>query len=645
MWRAELLSLLSSEGPTVSEGESSGSEQIIDSIFPSLDVIHSMSSRLQQMLAACNSSRHALMQPSSADHASFTHLLVARVRDALRRQRSNLANIPTNGITAIGHSASDPLEVAATVVDRPHGSTPLASTLSCELVVELLDPSWEMDPTEVELGLREELAAALLLPLSQVSVTKVTPSHTSSGNRAVAVGFTLRADASTIDAARAGLTSADTIRNRATLSHPSTEAAQQLIAFHRKVEALATALALPAASANNEAVAHAISCVGGASRLSERLAHGRVTCAIDRALGLRRIDASGQRGRVIAPSASTLVREITLDQATWDRLIDELSAAGQLSTARQTLIAPDATLAALAGALRGPAAQSVGDTFTSYARHFEVFSAYTSGLEAARSRVNAIKKLESGSQTLARCQLNPRTKGADIHNWLARPNQHLMRQPMLLEQLLSLTPDEHPEHGTLVSALAEVKEVVATVDRRKFEQEQRVKLEATFERVRGDIDDEVLLPPHRHLLREGAMIEVKRRSPRASTTDSDLGSDTEDMTSDRHGSFAQTLLGGKRATKYAILCNDSLWYCELLRGNRYRLLHTFHFTCQSAGEHAHERHPAAVVVAATSRHHAFWVSDEELSVLIQPPKGSKDAAGWVQEVMTALARYAEEHGG
>ena len=90
--------------------------------------------------------------------------------------------------------------------------------------------------------------------------------------------------------------------------------------------------------------------------------------------------------------------------------------------------------------------------------------------------------------------------------------------------------------------------------------EQRVKLVQLQQSLRGDFDE--LVMPHRQLLREGALVDV---SSAHLTSDGVDASSLEGGCMTHLGSLCRSI--GERPTScYAFLCNDSLWYCELLRG-------------------------------------------------------------------------------
>ena len=214
-----------------------------------------------------------------------------------------------------------------------------------------------------------------------------------------------------------------------------------------------------------------------------------------------------------------------------------------------------------------------------------------------------------------------------------------MRQPMLLEQLVALTHEKSANKKVLEDALEKVKSVVSAVDQRKFEHEQKVKLAAIFDRIRGDVEED-LLPESRYLLKEGAMIEVKRRtSSRSSEHES---SDNEELSVRVDSLERFNLLRGRRANKYAILCNDSFWYCELLRGNRYRPLHVFHFSQHNSARLSSASARWSSAVNSHTAGTAFYVSDREITLCLQPARSNGSEAGdWVNQLVNAMELQRE----
>lgn len=315
----------------------------------------------------------------------------------------------------------------------------------------------------------------------------------------------------------------------------------------------------------------------------------------------------------------------------WQTLLGEFGTEEVVreGAADEHLMAEDATIGSLAAALRGDKACSVAEAFLEFAPALVGFSAYTSGIDQARSRIDAIKKLESGSATLQRCQEHPDTKNVDIYNWMMRPSQHIMRQPMLLEQLHAMTAEGAPAKPLLEAALNRIKAVVSEVDEKKYEHEQRLKLNDIFPRLQGEGSDH-FLEPHRHLVRGGGFAELKK----AATLPQGVGeasAGSDDDSGGRSSSFTRAFrTSSRRPTKYAILTNDTIWYCELLRGNRYRLLHVFDLASADFRVIGSHGDPPA----------ALWIADEAMAVQLQPATRAGNTSG---EASIWLGAITETH--
>jgi len=169
--------------------------------------------------------------------------------------------------------------------------------------------------------------------------------------------------------------------------------------------------------------------------------------------------------------------------------------------------------------------------------------------------------------------------------------------------------------------------------------EQRLRLVQLQQRLRGEFED--LVVPARSLLREAGVQEVARKANKAGRMNAAQESaDTTEVAGKQH-----SLKGaGGAMHHYAFLCNDSLWFCEVLRGNKYKVVHTFLFKPSDA--------PAATAQKALSAQDAkaslpttdvqqsgpssFWVSDGTLSVHLRLASG-EDADPWVQSIEDATS--------
>lgn len=213
-----------------------------------------------------------------------------------------------------------------------------------------------------------------------------------------------------------------------------------------------------------------------------------------------------------------------------------------------------------------------------------------------------------------------------------------MRQPLVLQNLLELTPAKHPAHGELQAALEKVRVIVVAVDKKKQDYEQRAKLIDIAGRLRGSESD-ALVQPHRYLLREGELLEIARQSaPFAAKYTSTESAGAEAHAEDApNGQGAATTRASSGAPRYGLLCNDSFWYCEVLRGNRYSLLHVFHFRSSRERKERTPHSAQASAHIAAGPGDSIWVMDTQLRVQIQPVSGVHGACAseWLASAMEA----------
>lgn len=265
-----------------------------------------------------------------------------------------------------------------------------------------------------------------------------------------------------------------------------------ILAVNRRVEALATALELsPDAEASDGggimptgvgagsgggaarggisagigAISAGADLTKGPRALSARLFAGETTRAICRDVGLVHVAASGARCRLHAVSRLTLLRDVGLSQEGWMRIVQQFA-----PSRPATGVSRDAIVAAAMTATRAEgrtvddlckalhhARYCAGDAFVLHADFFKVFQGWIYNLDSARARVDATKKHDAFKKMYNACLRDHRSKGLDIHNWLQRPNQHLMRQPLLLDALVASMHSEHPGFVPMQRGLDRIK--------------------------------------------------------------------------------------------------------------------------------------------------------------------------------------------
>lgn len=584
LWRQQLMQLLAVED----NADGGDGAELVRGIFPYLDAIRSVSTGLLKTLQTCNKGASALINLAEAEHTSYVCHLVRHIRGQQRLQWPD-----------------DAVHLRVTLVagaDIPDGRP--------------LEEAFQL-----------ELAAALRVPaacVAAVQVERPPPAVRAStaGRETVHVRFELRAaidvdapameagagevgrdDASSEPWVKAGTSGTTSSFHADSDTDDELDARQRAMAMHRRIEALAAALrhihsamsalkdggmlgvAPPTAS-----TASGDPAVGaGIVSMARSLARGSITRLVDAAAGLEYVEEDGKGCRVLVLSAATPLVEISSSGlALGESLDDYATTSAQREHVRGCLADRSSliTIGGLAKGIRGGKALSLGDAYVQFCHFFKVFSAWSFNLESARNRIDACKKLDDFRHALNQAQLDPRSERADILNWLNRPNQHLMRQPLLLENLRDRTRKARPACPTipvLELALNTMRSVVFDIDAKKLDYEMRGRLVDVSARLQGLADHTPLIMPHRQLLKEGDLIEVSRTPPLDAPPPLDAAGVPPTGAPARPLANCTPACGVEFSTpKYAFLCNDTFWYCESHRGNRYTLLHVFNFGATKA---------------------------------------------------------------
>lgn len=147
-----------------------------------------------------------------------------------------------------------------------------------------------------------------------------------------------------------------------------------------------------------------------------------------------------------------------------------------------------------------------------------------------------------------------------------------------------------------------------------------------------------------HSLNEWSLHQVARKATKGKASAAPDG----DVEVGRHHSSFARVAGAVH--HYAFLCNDSLWFCEVLRGNKYKVLHTFLFAAADTQSTPPQRaqgtndRPQATTDVQQSGQFSFWVSDSTLSVHLRFA-GGEDADVWVQAIEEATGVNAHQEDG
>ena len=109
----------------------------------------------------------------------------------------------------------------------------------------------------------------------------------------------------------------------------------------------------------------------------------------------------------------------------------------------------------------------VGEMFNIHLADMEkVYGDYLKNHEAANQRLLFLQKNQKVQVWLKECRLyaHDLTSAWNLDSLLVKPVQRLTRYPLLLDQLLEATPENHPDYNSLVTAAREIKGISARIN-------------------------------------------------------------------------------------------------------------------------------------------------------------------------------------
>merc|ERR1740130_1734182 len=146
LWRHEIFRLTHLE-------DNSSADDLVNSIFPSLDSTFYMSELFYRELTSCNHGYHPLISKQNSDHSGFSQILIAKLKEMRRKQ--------WHAPASQGNAAASPI---------PEGAVRLEVTLS--LSDDQLRAEWQGQQRLAE-TFAGDLAAALKIPVCAVVVQTV----------------------------------------------------------------------------------------------------------------------------------------------------------------------------------------------------------------------------------------------------------------------------------------------------------------------------------------------------------------------------------------------------------------------------------------------------------------------------------------
>lgn len=154
----------------------------------------------------------------------------------------------------------------------------------------------------------------------------------------------------------------------------------------------------------------------------------------------------------------------------------------------------------------------LGDIFLRYGDVLKVYATYAASQQNSKLAQEACTSSKSYHAMLKLSQQYPACQARDMHALLIMPIQRIPRYELLLRDFLKVTPEGHPDHQTITSALVKIKSVAENVDRSVEEYKEIDKLleiQRSFAPGSEPLD---LVVPGRRFLKEGSLIKVCRRA-------------------------------------------------------------------------------------------------------------------------------------
>jgi hypothetical protein len=144
----------------------------------------------------------------------------------------------------------------------------------------------------------------------------------------------------------------------------------------------------------------------------------------------------------------------------------------------------------------------------------KIYADYVNKFDAAMEVYKECIQNKAVADFLRDCMTRANTR-LDLPSFLIMPVQRMPRYQLLLKELLKFTPESHVDHQNLKEAADAVTEVNVYINRKKQEQDNRLKIVALQEMIKSAVPL-LLVAPHRLFVRQGPLL-VKRNNEPSST--------------------------------------------------------------------------------------------------------------------------------
>ncbi|KAL6716243.1 hypothetical protein ACLMJK_005809 [Lecanora helva] len=133
---------------------------------------------------------------------------------------------------------------------------------------------------------------------------------------------------------------------------------------------------------------------------------------------------------------------------------------------------------------------SIGEAFAEHMAVMEkVYTDYLKNHDAANQKLQSLQKIHKVDVWLKECQsfATDLTSAWDLDSLLVKPVQRILKYPLLLDQLLEATPENHPDFTALDVAAREVKGMAKRIDETKRRADLMEQVTNTRKRKESDV--------------------------------------------------------------------------------------------------------------------------------------------------------------
>jgi len=108
---------------------------------------------------------------------------------------------------------------------------------------------------------------------------------------------------------------------------------------------------------------------------------------------------------------------------------------------------------------------------------------------------------------LEECFVDPRSRNLTLFGFLIKPVQRICKYPLLIKELIKVTPEDHPDYKDLLHAQNQIEKVVSYINEGKRLTEVLQKVVS----IQNNVDGIDLITPTRRFIREGNISLRKRK--------------------------------------------------------------------------------------------------------------------------------------